>query len=81
MGLFFLDMTIDGRGRRAFAFTSVFNKSVITSRKERLADCTGVLMSHVELNDQGTEARLVHIKSTKPPLGHKRDAWVKVKRA
>ncbi|KAH7305853.1 hypothetical protein B0I35DRAFT_443386 [Stachybotrys elegans] len=80
MGLFFLDMTIDGSGRRASAFSSFLNKSVATSRRDRLSICAGAVVSHVELNEQGTQAQLVHIKAAAARSGSGDTAVVKVRR-
>ncbi|ETS76742.1 hypothetical protein PFICI_12129 [Pestalotiopsis fici W106-1] len=58
MGLFRLDMTIDDQGKRVSAYSAFLNKQTATQRQNHLTVCTGVVASHLDIDQTGTVRRV-----------------------
>lgn len=78
-GYFYLDMTIDERSNRLSSYRAWLNKTIATERRERLAVCTGVIASKLEVDGKGKQVTGVYIRHAGPP-SNKRDFFVKARR-
>lgn len=65
-GYFYLDQTIDARGKRLSAYQAWLNVETTNERKDRLTVCTGVVASRLQLHHtRRNEVTGVHIRPVK----------------
>ncbi|KAK8044172.1 hypothetical protein PG993_004196 [Apiospora rasikravindrae] len=62
-GYFSLDSTIDSDGARHSAYSAYLPKALALERRDRLAVCTGVVASRLEVDASQQRVRGIHVKS------------------
>lgn len=79
MGLFRLDMAVDDQGRRVSAYSAFLNKKTAIQRRSHLTVCTGVVGSHLDLDQTGV-VRGVYFSPVKPTGTTPNTSYVKARR-
>ncbi|KAI0470039.1 hypothetical protein GGR56DRAFT_660827 [Xylariaceae sp. FL0804] len=80
MGLFNVDMCIDGSGRRVSSYTAFLNKKVALERRSHLTVCTGVIVSRLDVDANAGLVRRVYMRPTNGPFRGDVDICVEARR-